>query len=1265
MQDSKANIMKKRFLAFLLSVTVALSSNAVAVFADEMEETYDCEVATSEPIEIIDKSADGGSLVSDAKNDASSAEDAILNGYAGTGVGTHYRTQSEVEAYINNHPAKKSDVVSYKKKPVTSGTYSAGELSGTTLESSLNMLNRVRYIAGLNPVTLNEGYNYLAQTGMLADAINKKLSHTPAKPSGMSEQMYTDAYEGCSNSNIMWSSSSDFTLNQAIISGWTGDSDSSNIARLGHRRWVLDPRMMQTGFGSVVGGNGRYSAMYATDGAYRYNDPNADKSLGVAWPARTMPTGYFSASDAWSFSIGKYVEKNDVSVTLKRVKDKKTWKFPDSSKSSKSSNYYFNVDNGGYGLTGCVIFRPDGISSYSAGDEYEVNITYAGGSPISYTVTFFKPGSVVDHGQVGNYLWTFYEDGQLVFEGNGDFECPNTPWDAYASKITKVVIPDGMTSFDGNALVKCTKLKKIVISKDHKYMLLEDGILYNPDKTALFSITPLYKDDYVIIEEKVNYIGANAFASNYKISLYGYTEYARKYAETHGLSFAFIEKDTVMNPVISLYDNGNYTDGETVSAGSDAYISTYTGSANIYYTLDGSTPVIPELKSDNTYASPTEPTRLYEDRILLTEDILDKSSAVPGQTLGKVTIKAIGVRPSFISSGCVSKTITVLDDSLDFGDIFEEDREGFSDARDVKNELWITGVHDSVYDGKAVTFPEMRVYYYKTRLRLNKDYTVKYKKNNVAGTATVTVKGKGNYSGSVSRQFTIAPLDIISANAIDIVKAYNGLVQKGKPSLTYMLNGKEVKLLANVDYKLEYPNAGSAFCEVGDYQIIVKGIGNFAGTKTVTETISDKPLVNSAVVEKIADQDYTGSEVRPKPQVVLSGKTLTEDIDYILTYDNNTDAGKGKVIIRGIGSYSGIKKVPFNIKGTDIKSTTIECGKVTYTGKPVVPEISIKDTLSGRTLSEGTDYIVISSNNISAGKSAKLFIKGKGPYSGSVTKKFTISPYDVGGCDIAYDGTTVYKKGGAKPELTVSANVLGKERRLIKGIDYSVSYVHNNAASGSATLVISGKGNYGGTIEKSFSIDKASLDKMTVTVSDVKYKKQPGIYKSKVKLTDTDGKKLVAGVDYKKAVTYTYARGTFVKYNDKTGKQRSSYRPAGVKVKDTDILPAGTEIKVTVDSVENGNYTGTNYTVFRVIKSDIASATVKVKSQTFTGRALRPLKDNITVKIGNTTLSKMDYDVVSYSSNTSKGTAKIVIAGKGIYGGRKAGTFVIKAKSIK
>ncbi|MDN0070295.1 MBG domain-containing protein [Collinsella ihumii] len=263
--------------------------------------------------------------------------------------------------------------VSYSAQPdIDTPPYAAGSLSNETLNDALKVLNFVRYIAGVpSNVTLNSDYNEWAQAASLVSRLNNKLSHDPSQPAGLPNDLYDLGHKGASSSNL---GSGYANPASSIVNGYLRDEDASNIDRVGHRRWVLNPPMGQVGFGYV----GSYTAMYAFDRT------GSSSCTNVAWPAQNMPVELFQSDDPWSLNVGSEVSESSTTVTLTRERDGKMWNF-----SSRSSDGYFNVDNGGYGMRGAIIFRPNGFSCYP-GDSFTVLITGATSSPIEYQVNFFS-----------------------------------------------------------------------------------------------------------------------------------------------------------------------------------------------------------------------------------------------------------------------------------------------------------------------------------------------------------------------------------------------------------------------------------------------------------------------------------------------------------------------------------------------------------------------------------------------------------------------------------------------------------------------------------------------------------------------------------------------------------------------------------------------------------------------------------------------------------------------------------------------------------
>ncbi len=298
------------------------------------------------------------------------------------GISVAYHSQEEIRSYIKANGASIKDPLQFAQNPVTNAPYHPGSLSDQTQQSALNMLKQIRYIAGISDqVELSDEMCAKVQASSLVQYVNGKMSHYPEKPSDMEQALYQLGYDGAGQSNIAWSSAAGAGLNRTLVLSWMEDGDESNIDAVGHRRWLLNPKMGKTGFGAVSGSKGTFSGVYAFDTSNR-----TAAETGVAWPAQNMPAEYFSTEFPWSISMGQEVSQSSVKVKLTRLSDQKVWNFSDS-----ASDGAFYVNNDGYGQKGCIIFRPESadLKSYEDGDSYQVTITGCS-RPVSYTVNFFS-----------------------------------------------------------------------------------------------------------------------------------------------------------------------------------------------------------------------------------------------------------------------------------------------------------------------------------------------------------------------------------------------------------------------------------------------------------------------------------------------------------------------------------------------------------------------------------------------------------------------------------------------------------------------------------------------------------------------------------------------------------------------------------------------------------------------------------------------------------------------------------------------------------
>ena len=222
----------------------------------------------------------------------------------------------------------------------------------------------------------------------------------------------------------------------------------------------------------------------------------------------------------------------------------------------------------------------------------------------------------------------------------------------------------------------------------------------------------------------------------------------------------------------------------------------------------------------------------------------------------------------------------------------------------------------------------------------------------------------------------------------------------------------------------------------------------------------------------IAPAYYTGSEVTPEVTVTHSGKTLVKDRDFIVTYHNNIEPSSYYnspwVGIDGIGNYQGYVTKSFTINRADISSCTVTLSdeSLTYTGSSLRPTATVKSGDKELTLNQ--DYYVSYRNNWDAG-TASAILTGTGNYTGSVTKDFTIKPLDISRYSASLSQYSYTSDGTEKcPNVTVTYG----DKTLAAGTDFTVSY-KDNVKEGTATVTITGAGNYTGIINTTFTITAA------------------------------------------------------------------------------------------------------------------------------------------------------------------------------------------------
>jgi len=230
---------------------------------------------------------------------------------------------------------------------------------------------------------------------------------------------------------------------------------------------------------------------------------------------------------------------------------------------------------------------------------------------------------------------------------------------------------------------------------------------------------------------------------------------------------------------------------------------------------------------------------------------------------------------------------------------------------------------------KAGVKPQLRLTCNGKRLVSGKDYTLSYANNKTVGNGTVTVKGKGNYAGSLS-----VPMNIVKADLNDVTVKTTPVAYNAKKAANYeykpavkLMDGKAA-LRAGVDYNIEYRNNTQAeydACRTGRMStpcaVITAKEGSeykLDGELVIPLPIYQNKFTKNNISVKVEQSEcvYTGRQIRPSVKVRYMGALLTEGKDYTVSYGTNTKAGKNKgtVTISGIGSeYGGDVTVKFEI----------------------------------------------------------------------------------------------------------------------------------------------------------------------------------------------------------------------------------------------------------------------------------------------------------------------------------------------------------------
>ena len=524
-------------------------------------------------------------------------------------------------------------------------------------------------------------------------------------------------------------------------------------------------------------------------------------------------------------------------------------------------------------------------------------------------------------------------------------------------------------------------------------------------------------------------------------------------------------------------------------------------------------------------------------------------------------------------------------------------------------------VEDTVYNGSPQT-PAVIVGDVDSPLIQGTDYEVSCSNNINAGTANISVTGKGNYKGTVEKTFTISKRSILDAVISDMQDlVYNGSPQKQNLSLSI----SDRTLTEQDDYTAVYKNNINA----GTATVTITGQGNYEGTLEKSYTIKPVALTDYTA-EDIPDTVYSGAPCKPK--VAISG--LPNGAEYTIEYNNNINAGTASAIITGNKNCTGTLTVSFIIDQADIGSASVKAADQVYTGEKLTPPVTV--TINDTALEEGKDFEIPENgfNNNTEKGTATVMIRGINNYRGNASGSFTIhgfslrEMYESNILTITDVADQTYSGESFLPDLDIIAN----GTKLIEGEDYIRTDL-NNKNAGTATILLTGQKLYEGTITISYQIKKASITDAVIT--GIKNKTYTGKSQNQ-NLTVTYGTlALKPGVDFK--VTY--------KNNVNAGKSI--------------VLISGI-----------GNYTGTQSKQFSINKAaqkvTAGNKTINIKAKALKKKA-RIIRPAIITK-GSKAKTRITYKILKVNKN--KKAFKLTSSGKlTVKKGTKKGKYKITVRA--
>lgn len=421
---------------------------------------------------------------------------------------------------------------------------------------------------------------------------------------------------------------------------------------------------------------------------------------------------------------------------------------------------------------------------------------------------------------------------------------------------------------------------------------------------------------------------------------------------------------------------------------------------------------------------------------------------------------------------------------------------------------------DDIYvnaTGKPITIkPVVKIG--KKTLALNKDYRIYSTTNMYDPVTTVTDKGNyelvvvgiGNYTGNSLFHFDVSDKTLINKCSITVKNAEYDKGRIVKPDVTVKYQGKTLSM--GTDYDLELADRA-----VGNASVKIIGKNTYTGVISKNFKITGIP-VSSLKVDMSSNYEYNGGYVTPFVKLTYEKNgetpiTLVRDRDYSLKFLNHDKAGKAKIVVTGMGGYTGTKNISFKIAPYDVEKVgsrvTVSNSIINqlYLAGGVKPDPDIN--FNGTALVKGVDYTCSYSNNNKVALADEnnpptVTITFKGNFKGKITKTFNIRKMSMNSANLSISVPDIAFNSKANGWVSKPVIKDSNGKLLVAGRDYTVSYYNDLSYSTLASdndnvinkmihVKIEGKNNYVNTAYANYRILRADIAKAQVKINNIEY----------------------------------------------------------------------------------------------------------------------------------------------------------------------------------